>query len=94
MTMIGQNIPTFEYAGRAATLIRTDALLPGVRVILATAGIASKAPVIRTVESVTDSGQANRSGNPLFTVRWVEGRTDDWSGANVSNAEFLWTIVV
>jgi hypothetical protein len=92
--MADQNIPTFTYAGRFATLVRSDALAVGTRVILSAGGLVSKQPVIRTVESVTDSGQVGSSGQPLFTVRWVGGATEDWSGANIAHAAYLWTIVV
>jgi hypothetical protein len=94
VSMIDQNIPTFSHAGHFVTLVRTNAMPEGTRVVLAAIGRESKKPVIRTVKSITETGQVSQAGSPLFAIRWAEGDTADWSAANIAHGEYLWTVVV
>jgi hypothetical protein len=66
---------------------RTDELLPGDRLLI-------NGRYIRTVATVRDSGWLNFRDEPIFSVRYAEGDTAEWSGGNSGIASSLWTVAV
>lgn len=65
---------------------RTDQLTRGDRVHLPMRGI------VRTVDTITPAGYDNHEGDPIYTVRYQEGRTPEWSEGNTAIAETLWQV--
>jgi hypothetical protein len=66
--------------------VPTVALRPGMRVDLWLGQI-------RTVQSVTPTGDVNMRGVTLWSVMYAEGRTADWSAGNSGASDTLWTVI-
>ena len=63
-----------------------DELKPGDRIALPLRGL------IRTVASIGPNGTFNRRNEPLWTVLYAEGRTDEWSAGNSGLPSHLVTL--
>lgn len=48
--------------------------------------------VVRTVATVTDSGYVNAQDAPIYSVRYVEGDTAEWSAGNSGTAASVWDL--
>lgn len=62
---------------------RTDQLKPGDLVRI-------NRNIQRTVKSVGPCGYVNRDGEPILTVLYAEGDTEEWGPGNSTSASDLW----